>query len=110
MLPEGRWEGGKTGHDDEKHTRESAVARLAATYRNVLEEFYASGAKNLRLLPISGGIFGPPESPPATIAKKSRFDPCASCGGPASSERCPVLATRTFYLANQLGENINTAL
>eukprot|EP00438_Fugacium_kawagutii_P013648 Skav213121 [mRNA] locus=scaffold107:93559:94671:+ [translate_table: standard] len=47
--------------DDMDFTEDNAVDKLAVAYRNVFEEFCKVGAehglKNMRLLPISGGIF-----------------------------------------------------
>eukprot|EP00438_Fugacium_kawagutii_P013647 Skav213120 [mRNA] locus=scaffold107:89262:90458:+ [translate_table: standard] len=47
--------------DDPDFTEDNAVDKLAVAYRNVFEEFCKVGAehglKNMRLLPISGGIF-----------------------------------------------------
>ena len=51
--------------DGSQHSREEAQGELAAAYKNVLCEFHAAasgegGPTQLRLLPISGGIFAGP--------------------------------------------------
>jgi len=51
--------------DGRQHSREEAQEELAAAYKNVLCEFHAAasgegGPTQLRLLPISGGIFAGP--------------------------------------------------
>jgi len=42
------------------HTRPEAVAKLGSTYRSILREFVRSGQPELRLLPVSGGVFSGP--------------------------------------------------
>lgn len=44
------------------YSRDEAVAELAKAYQGILTEFVASGLANLRLLPVSGGIFSGPFS------------------------------------------------
>ena len=40
------------------YTRMQAIDELAVTYKNIFSEFLACGQDTLRLLPVSGGIFG----------------------------------------------------